>query len=317
MRVKALWHISPSTSILQEQDLSTSKDLVIKSLYSLISTGTERLVATGQVPDLLKEPMSVPFMEGSFDFPFTYGYSLVGEVISEGEFKGRLVHLMHPHQDMVQVPAKAVYILPATIPSKRAILASNIETALTAIWDGQVSIGDRVLVVGFGMIGALVARLLSWLPAVKVVVQEKDKYRQSLAQQMGFEIRTSTDNNFDSSFHTTSSSGGLQSAIDAVGKEGTIVELSWYGKKESTLKLGGDFHYQRKRIISSQVGQIPSNKSHRWTYHRRKKVVFDLLQNPLFDQHLTHEVPFEETPSFFQRLRTGQLEKGLGWVVRY
>ena len=319
MLLKSLWHLNESISSIREKEVRVQdlSKLTIKSNYSLISTGTERLVARGEVPKSLYEVMRVANMEGHFTFPLKYGYSLVGEIISEGEWKGKRVHLMHPHQNIVWANPADVTIIPDTIPSKRATLASNVETAVNALWDSKVGVGDKVLVVGFGMIGSLVARLLSLMPAVKVVVLEKDVYRQQQAARMGFSLLTTTSADFDISFHTSASSAGLQQAIDAVGKEGTIVELSWYGTKKSTLSLGGTFHYQRKRIISSQVGQIPTDRNHRWTYQRRKAVVLQLLENPLFDEHISHEIRLEDAPLFFEKLRAGGMQEGLGWVIGY
>lgn len=319
MKSKALWHISKNQTAVVETDLnpSTPDQILIQSKYSLISTGTENLVAQGKVPLSLHQEMKVPYMKGHFTFPLKYGYSVVGEVLSDGNWKGQLVHLMHPHQDYIFADLRSVTVLPPSIPLKRAVLTSNVETAVNAIWDSQVSIGDKVLVVGFGMIGSLVARLLSLMPAVEVVVLEQDPYRKKLAIEMGFKILEEKTLSFDCSFHASGSSGGLQLCIDLVGKEGTIVELSWYGTKSSTISLGGEFHYQRKRIISSQVGQIPTNKSHRWNYSRRKQLVFELLNNPLFDRHLTHDIPFDSTPLFFQNLRESKQTDGLAWVINY
>lgn len=318
MQAKALWHLSTHQSIIQQATIDVDAPIRLKSLYSLISTGTERLVAKGQVPMDMKSAMQVPFMEGDFDFPIKYGYSLVATIISEGEWYGQLVHLLHPHQDYLQVNASAISLIPENIPAKRATLASNMETALNAIWDSQVSIGDEVLVVGFGMIGGLVARLLSLLPAVNVTVAETNPYRMQLAKEMGFMIENEPTSSFDYSFHTTGTSKGLQLSIDKVGLASKVIELSWYGNKSVQLQLGHDFHSLRKQIISSQVGQIPTNKSHRWDYDRRKATVFELLKNPIFDAHISHEIPFAQSPLFFDGLRKGEVQsKGLGWVIVY
>jgi len=319
MRTNTLWHLSKSQSAILSINQTKRKetDVEIKSLYSLISTGTERLVAAGQVPISLHQKMRVPYMKGHFTFPLKYGYSLVGEVQSEGAWQGQLVHLMHPHQDRLWVEEAALTLIPKGLSPKVATLASNMETALNAVWDSQVTVGDRVVIIGFGMIGALVTRLLSLLPAVQVYVVEVNEYRQELVQEMGFNLLPKGMQDFDCSFHTSASSSGLQQAIDLVGEEGTIIELSWYGARETTVQLGGNFHYQRKRIISSQVGQISSTKIARWTYKRRKKLVFDLLKNPVFEAHLTQELSLSEAPAFFEQLRTGELPNGLGWVIRY
>ncbi len=318
MKSKALWHITNNQTAIVETNLRppTSDQLLIQSNYSLISTGTERLVAQGEVPFSLHQKMNVPYMKGHFTFPLKYGYSVIGTVLSEGDWKGKLVHLMHPHQDYIVANLESITFLPESVSPRRAVLISNVETAVNAIWDSQVSMGDRVLVVGFGMIGSLVARLLSFMPAVEVVVAEQDAYRKKLATEMGFKILEGM-SSFDCSFHTSGSSEGLQLGIDSVGKEGTIVELSWYGTRQSTISLGGDFHYQRKRIISSQVGQIPANKSHRWDYSRRKELVVKLLANPVFEEHLTHDLSLEDCPSFFQNLRENKCPDGLAWVINY
>lgn len=315
-----LWHLSRSKSSLLKEVLVTPlpHQLVIKSLYSLVSTGTEKLVACGQVPLAMHQLMRVPSMGGDFNFPVKYGYSLVGQVLSEGAHAGQLVHFLHPHQDALIVDSANISLVPKGIPAKRAALASNIETALNAVWDSGVSVGDRVVVCGFGMIGGLVARLLSLMPAVEVVVLEKNPYRIAQANQMGFPTNPSTLQNFDYSFHTSGSSAGLQACIEAVGMEGKIIELSWYGTKPVQLQLGADFHYHRKQIISSQVGHVPFAKSARWDYQRRKQVVWELLKNPVFDAHITDEIAFADSPSFFEALRGGTLlNEGLGWVIKY
>jgi len=232
------------------------------------------LVANGLVPEDLHEKMEVPYMGGTFSFPIKYGYSLVGEVISEGAYHGQLVHLLHPHQDRVVADMQSIDCFPKNIPVKRATLASNMETALNAIWDSGVSVGDKVLVVGFGMIGGLVSKLLSLIAAVEVVVIEPNDYRATQAANMGFSVNPSEAKHFDISFHTSGTSAGLQTCIDSIGMDGNVVELSWYGTKPAHVKLGGAFHYQRKQLISSQVAHIPFSKQARWNFRGRQQIVW-------------------------------------------
>lgn len=320
METIALWHLNKQESQLQYEKLApiANDEILIKSLYSLVSTGTERLVAKGQVPFSLREKMQVPYMGGTFQLPIKYGYSIVGEVLSKGSLQGQLVHLLHPHQKELVVNKNAVHIIPKEVSPKRASLASNLETALTAIWDSRVTAGDKVLVVGFGMIGGLVAQLLSSFPAVEVSILEKNEYRLNIASEMGFKIYQGADENFDISFHTTSTDSGLQKSIEAVGMEGKIIELSWYGQKITQVRLGADFHYYRKQLISSQVANIPSSKKARWDYMRRKSIVFELLKDPIFDNYITNEIDFEDSPLFFQQLRANDINsEGLGWVIKY
>lgn len=317
----ALWHLSDKHSEIRQIQsvLSIQGDCDIKTLYSLVSTGTERIVACGLVPENLHQSMRVPYMEGSFSFPVKYGYSLVGEVVNGPEnLKRKIVHLLHPHQDYCTVLAEDVFVVPGDVPAPRATLASNLETALNALWDSGVSAGDKVLVVGFGLIGSLVTRLLTLLPAVQVVVVEVNPNRIQSANMMGFRTAgpEELDADFDLAFHCSSQEAGLQTCVDKTGVEGKIIELSWYGNKGITLHLGGTFHSQRKSIISSQVSSIPASKQARWNFYRRKEVVFELLKNPAFDQHITTVLPFSQLPGLFEKIRKGKAE-ALSYGINY
>lgn len=315
----ALWHTSPEKSeIKQAASFEISGEICeIQSLYSLVSTGTERLVATGKIPTGLYNSMQVPYMEGDFSLPVKYGYSLVGEVV-KGPLLGKTVHLLHPHQDYCKVAAADVFPIPDEVPAVRATLASNLETAVNAVWDSGVSVGDRVAVVGFGIIGSLVARLLAQLPAVSLTILEKDPDRIKMAKSMGFEVSPNENLStpLDIAFHCSSTAAGLQTCIDTVGLEGKVIELSWYGDKSVELNLGGTFHPQRKVIISSQVSQIPASHQHRWDFRRRKEAVFELLKNPDFDLHTPKTTPFTNLPEVFSEIRKGS-SKQLVWIVDY
>lgn len=316
-RSRSLWHTAADQSVIKvSEHLPNEAECVVKSLYSLISTGTERLVARGKVPLGLQEHMQVPYMEGDFGLPIKYGYSLVGKVV-EGpdELKDKTVHLLHPHQDVCIVKTADLSIVPSEIPAARATLASNMETALNAVWDAEVSIGDRVLVVGFGIIGSLTASLLRAVPGVELSVYDKNQQRCEMAEQMGFHV-VDTFQPYDMAFHSSGSGEGLQLCIDQIGREGKVIEMSWYGEQEVSLQLGRSFHYQRKQIISSQVSQIPVKKQHRWDYQRRKAVVMELLKNPEYDQYIGASVAFDKAPELFDKIRKGELS-ALSWVIDY
>ncbi len=317
--MQALWHLNSSVSKIQHDEEANSEgDCLVQARYSLISLGTERTIALGKVPPPLFESMKVPYMEGNFTFPVKYGYSLVG-VVKEGptQLLEKAVHLMHPHQDYCRVQATDLFLIPKAIPLKRATLASNMETAVNAVWDSQISLGDRVLVVGFGLIGSLVALLAKQLPGVEVQITETNELRKQKAQELKFAVINDLEKDrYDIAFHTSGTAQGLQTAIDAVGMEGRIVELSWYGDKTVELNLGTQFHTLRKKIVSSQVSSIPANKRHRWNYHRRKQTVFKLLENPIYDQLLDAEIPFFQTPQVFHQIRTGQWQP-LTALVKY
>jgi len=276
-------------------------------------------VLNGQVPAGLHGAMRVPYMEGDFSFPVKYGYSLVGRVVEsdDADLTGRTVHLLHPHQDALVARNEDLFVVDASIPAARATLASNLETAVTAVWDSGVTLGQRCLVVGFGIIGSLVARLLSRLPGVKPVVVDSDASQRALAAELGFVAPPAGDveGEFDCAFHASGSGAGLQRCLDRVGFEGRVLELSWYGTRTVQLELGGSFHRDRKAVIASQVSTIPSHLRGRWTYRRRKELVFELLRDPAFDRHITETLAFTDLPNYYQ---SGGLERpGLARVVEY
>jgi threonine dehydrogenase-like Zn-dependent dehydrogenase len=311
MEIRELWHTSPEKSqiITKNFNLDDQTKILVKTAYTLVSTGTERLVSKGQVPEQLWQSMKVQNMEGSFAFPLKYGYSLVGEVIDgDKNWIGKHVHLMNPHQDFAFVSPEQVSLIPYDVPIHRAVLASVIDTAVNAVWDSGISIGDKVLVNGFGIIGALITCIVSQIPGVNVLVREINAERQKNAESMGFELlKNNEEENFDGSFNASSSGEGLQFCLDKTGYEGTIVEMSWFGTGSVELKLGTNFHIRRQRIISSQVSQIPGFKLNRWDLNRRKALVFELLKNPIFDILLKKQVPFSKATETFDSLRQGNM----------
>lgn len=312
----ALWHLSPETSRLQAAPLPT-EGVTVRALHSLLSLGTECLVCMGKVPTSLVAQMQVPYQEGSLTLPVKYGYSLVGQVDQPGhELHHKVVHLLHPHQNRIRVAEADLFVVPEGIPARRAALASNLETAVNAIWDAGISIGDRVLIVGGGMIGMLVADLAQKIAGTTVYLSEIREDRRQLAQAWGLQLWNEEEASCDIAFHSSGHEAGLQTAIDALGPEGSVIELSWYGERPVQINLGGSFHSQRKSIRVSQVSSIPPDRVPRWDYRRRKEVVFDLLRDPQFDRYLTDEVMFKDLPEFFHTLRT-EAVPGIGWTVNY
>lgn len=318
---RALWFQRPRHAALRDEALPRRPEgcSLVRSHFSAVSPGTERLVFAGDVPEALRGEMRVPYMAGDFGFPLKYGYSLVGRVEASGDaaLLGRLVHLMHPHQECAIARDEDLFAIPEGVPAARATLAANLETAVNAIWDSGVAIGSRCLVVGFGVLGSLIARLLAAMAGTIVVVCDKDAAQRALAAELGFTACAPDEaaGPFDVAFHVSASAEGLQLCIDATGFEATIVEASWYGTRAVELRLGGSFHNQRKRIVSSQVSSIAPPMRARWSYRRRKALVFDLLRDPAFDRHITEHVAFADLPAWFNG---GALDQaGLARVVDY
>jgi len=318
---KAFWMVGKGDSAIKKESLPALKDgwCELKTVYSSVSPGTEQLIYNDRVPQKIYKDMACPYIGGMFPFPVKYGYSLVGKVIKGPEnLMDKLVHVLHPHQDYCQVRTEDMYVLPENLQAKRAILASNLESAVTAIWDSQVSIGDRVLVVGFGIVGSLIARLLSFIAEVQVEIVDVNLKKIELAKQMDFKacFPEEAAKDFDLAFHVSGNGEGLGTAIESVGYEGKIIELSWYGSRRISIDLGETFHSQRKSIISSQVSHIPSSHLARWNILRRKQTVFSLLLRPEFDSHITHTVMFDELPDTFLEIKTLS-SNGLAFRVKY
>lgn len=254
--------------------------------------------------------MRAPFQEGSFPGPVKYGYLNVG-VVERGppELHGRTVFCLYPHQTAYVVPAAAVTIVPEGVSPARAVLAGIVETAVNALWDAAPLIGDRVAVVGGGMLGCCVARLLGRFPSVQVTLVDVDARRAGVAAALGvdFALPEGAAGGRDLVVHTSATSAGLQQSLELLAPEGTVIDLSWYGDAEVRLSLGGAFHAGRLGIRSSQVSTLSPARSPRRTSADRMALALELLRDPAFDALLTGESRFEELPDVMTRLAAGSL----------
>ncbi len=285
-------------------------DVVVRTLRSGISRGTETLVFRGGVPPDQRARMRAPFQEGDFPGPVKYGYLNVGAV-EQGppELYGRTVFCLYPHQTTYVVPARAVSVVPEGVPPARAVLAGTVETAVNALWDAAPLVGDRIAVVGAGMVGCCVARLLQRFPGVQVTLVDVDPGRADVAAALGvvFALPADAAGDRDLVVHTSATSAGLQRSLDLLAPEGTVIDLSWYGDTEVRLSLGGAFHARRLGIRSSQVGTVSPARAARRTTADRLGLALDQLRDPAFDALLTGESHFDELPEVMARLAAGSL----------
>ena len=283
--------------------------VLVRALYSGISRGTESLVFRGDVPPSQYEAMRAPFQEGDFPGPVKYGYSSVGEILEapsqlERSHLGRSVFCLHPHQDLYLVPARAVRVLPDGVPPERAVLGANMETALNAVWDARPSAGDRIVVIGGGVVGLLVAWLCRQIPAASVTLVDIDPSREDVARALGLEFTSSAPAGAEADFvfHASGSPQGLEAALLVAGVEATVVELSWYGTQSVPLQLGEAFQSRRLTLRSSQVGRIPVDRAPRWDHSRRLGVALDLLCDEQLDILISGETDFDTLPEVMRRL---------------
>lgn len=272
--------------------------VIVRSHYSGISRGTESLVYNNQVPENEYQRMRAPFQEGEFPFPVKYGYASVGEVVDGPEaLLGQNVFCLHPHQQRYAVPASAVLPLPAQVPAERAVLAANMETAINGVWDGQPAVGDRVAVIGLGVVGLLVAWLVNRIPGVELIAVDTNERRRSVAQALGVRFTTEPDiQDCDLVFHASGHPSGLAKALALAGQDARVVELSWYGDTPVSVPLGHAFHPNRLTLKSSQVGQLSPERRPRWNHRRRLELALSLLSEPVLDALISGESSFDQLP---------------------
>jgi 2-desacetyl-2-hydroxyethyl bacteriochlorophyllide A dehydrogenase len=307
----ALWYEAPEVCQLRQERLPkpAENDVLVRTLYSGISRGTEALIFRGLVPESEFERMRGPHMEGSFPFPVKYGYAAVGRIeAGPSHLIGREVFALHPHQDRFVLPADQVTVLPETLPARRAVLAANMETALNIVWDAGIQPGDRVAVFGAGVVGTLVAYLASRIVGTETTIVDSNPGRQELAAALGltFVQAGRLDGEFDVLVNATASADALQDAIAHAGMEAKIVEASWYGDRPVTVKFGGAFHSRRLSLISSQVGAVPASQRARWSYQRRMAKALDLLLDVRLDRMISGETRFSELPAAYARILSAQ-----------
>jgi threonine dehydrogenase-like Zn-dependent dehydrogenase len=321
LNAAALWYVGRGRAETRSAPLAAPKpgEVAVRTLWSALSRGTERLVFSGKVSALDSARMRAPMQEGDFPFPVKYGYCLVGEV-EEGprELVGQTVFALHPHQDCFVAPLETVVPVPENVPPRRAVLAAQMETALNALWDSGAGPGDRVVVVGAGVIGLLVGFLAAGLPGAKVTLVDVDLSRREIVNRLGPRFRKPIDapEDADVVFHTSATATGLSCALSCAGEEARIVEMSWYGDTPVAAPLGLDFHARRLTLLSSQVGEVAPSRRPRWTRRRRLETALRLLADPRLDELLTEEVAFATLPAELPRLLAPGAS-GLATLVRY
>jgi NADPH:quinone reductase-like Zn-dependent oxidoreductase len=293
----ALWTVAHGRAELRPVVLTVpdGATVQVRALVSGISRGTESLVFQGHVPESEWARMRCPFQEGEFPFPVKYGYAMVGAL---EETPNTRVFALYPHQTHFVVPKDAVMPIPDNVSTERAVLAPQMETALNATWDGGPRIGDRIAVVGGGVIGCLVAYLCGRIAGTEVTLIDVDPSRGGIAKALGvaFAIPADAPKNCDLVFHASGTSAGLELALTLAGFEATIIELSWYGANAVTVGLGGAFHSQRLSLLSSQVGSVAPARRPRWPHGRRLAKALSLCADPTLDCLVAEETPFAYLP---------------------
>jgi threonine dehydrogenase-like Zn-dependent dehydrogenase len=318
---RALWYTDAGRAELRHEALPPLQpgEVLVETLWSTLSRGTERLVFHGLVPDALHARMRAPAQEGRFAFPVKYGYCAVGRIVAPGDGAPAHVFALRPHQERFVAAPDSLHPIPPGVPPRRAVLAANMETALNAIWDAGAGPGDRIAVVGAGVVGLLVAYLAGGIVGCAITVIDRLPEREPLARHLGAAFAapgTAPRGAADVVVHASATQEGLAEALALAGDEGRIVEMSWYGTRAVTVPLGEEFHVRRLSLISSQVGQVAASRRPRWSHARRMGKALDLLADPRLDALITGEIAFADLPDALPRLLAPDAA-GLCTAVRY
>jgi 2-desacetyl-2-hydroxyethyl bacteriochlorophyllide A dehydrogenase len=307
---RAFWITAPGSGVIRDTPLPElgPGEVRVRTRATGVSAGTERLVFTGGVPASQHDVMRAPFQEGAFPGPVKYGYAAVG-VIEAGpaDRLGERVFCLHPHQSAFVVPADAAVPVPAAVPDGRAVLAANMETALNAVWDAGATPGERVAVVGAGVVGLLVAHLLARFGHAPVLV-DVDPARGEVARALGLRFAgvDEVDGPFDLVVHASGAPDGLVWTLERLAFEGRVVELSWYGDRPVTLPLGAAFHSRRLRLLSSQVGSVATPMRGRVDHRGRLERALALLDDARLDALVEEALPLAELPAWMTALAGGR-----------
>lgn len=309
LTARAFWTVAPGRGEMRTESIG-AEGVLVRARASGISRGTEALVFHGRVPTSQHATMRAPLMAGDFPFPVKYGYSVAG--VTEA---GTRVFVLHPHQDVFRAPEAMCVPIPDNVPDARAVLAANMETALNIAWDAAPLPGERILVVGAGVVGLLAAWLCARIPATNVTIVDIDVSRTALAESLGarFALPDAAPSGQDLAIHASASEAGLALCLDRAGFEARIVEASWYGDKAPRVPLGETFHQRRLQIVSSQVGAVSPALRARRSHRERLALALALLADARLDALVQSRTRFDDLPDHMPRL----LEGGLCHVVTY
>lgn len=281
----------------------SKNELLIKTLYSGISFGTEKIVFTGDVPTSQRELMRCPYQEGSFGRDVKYGYINIGKVIDgKASYLNKNIFSLFPHQSKYVLREDEALIIPKNIPLKRCLLIPNMETAINGIWDTLPSLGDKILIVGAGIVGCLTAYLANKLFGNDVLLVDKDIQKKSIAKKLNLEFTSSIPKTYKANiiYECSGNAKVLNNIQKNISKESKLCILSWYGNQISKIKMGEEFFSKRASIKFSQVSSLPENRLHNWNHFKRRELAIEMLNDKKLDILIDKKViDFRDLPSFF------------------
>jgi len=311
MKARVLYFQAPRRIEIRAEDVSEpgEGEVRIEAELSGISAGTELLLYRGQVPPGTILDENLPSLAGTVRYPFAYGYAVVGRVVAEGarsDLLGRRVFAFETHRSSFLARPDDLQLVAEDMPSETAVLLPSFETALGLIQDARPLMGERVLVVGQGVVGLVTTALLSRFPLARLVTVDRWELRRRLSVELGAARSLSPDDfderDFDLTIEVSGAPEALDVAIAATGFEGRVIVGSWYGDKRAGLDLGTHFHRGRLTIQSSQVSRLPSHLLARWTKERRMKAALEAASGLPVRDLVSHRFPIERAAEAYRLL---------------
>ena len=286
---------------MQIRELPTPRpaagEVLVTTLFSGISGGTERLIYRGEFLEGLALDDTIDALSGEFRYPFPYGYACVGRV-KDWDWP---VFAFRPHQDVF--PARPDDLIPLSgVDPASVTLFPLVETALQVTLDAGTGYRDRVIVLGAGVLGLLTALLLQ-RSGERALCAEPQAWRRALATSLGVTAVAPQELAKKEVPLVIDASGNPDApamALNMLAHEGTLLVASWFGIKPVVLPLGGAFHRRRLTIRSTQVSTIPARLSARWTLQRRRTEAVELLPELPLEQLCTHVFPFSKAAEAFR-----------------
>ncbi|NUQ83779.1 MAG: oxidoreductase [Anaerolineales bacterium] len=330
MKRRTVYFTAPRQVELREETLPAlgADEVLVETLCSAISAGTEMLIYQGRFPRELETDPVISALRGGFEFPIAYGYACVGVIRETGaqvnkSWLDRQVFSFQPHASHFIATPDNLLLIPDSLSPDSACFLPNMETAVNLVQDGAPILGERVLVLGQGIVGLLTASLLKEFPLEVLVTSDCYELRRKASLELGvndsFDPEPASKANesihvpstyqpgyaqtkFDLTFELSGSPSALNDAIALTAFSGRIVIGSWYGEKRAEINLGGTFHRSRIKLISSQVSVIDPALSGRWDKPRRFRVAWEALKRIQPQKWITHRFPIHEAEKAYRLL---------------
>jgi len=316
-----------------EQSDPEPNEVVVETMISAISAGTELLVYHGDVDERTAADEELPALDGTLSYPIRYGYAAVGRVTSLGDrvdpaWRGRRVFAFNPHESHFSASPENVHPIPDGIGPERAAFFANVETAINFALDAAPRIGEQVVVFGQGVIGLLTTAVLSETPVETLIAVEPRDDRRELAERMGADVTIDPEardpaaaieeltGGVDIAIEVSGRPSTLESAVEATRYDGRVLVGSWYGTKRAEIGLGDHYHRGRISVESSQVSTISPELRGRWSKRRRRETAWRWLREIDVEEFITHRFHVSEADEAYRQL-TDRPEETLQVLFRY